>query len=197
MASQDTIRTALALIASNYGKHPLWVKDTLEVFAPHLETKSNGQVMAAAHTWIAKRREPPNVARFLELIEADPRTTPASEPTGCRACEDTGMRELAKWERRTGGGFKVTNYIAACDCGKGLRLSQGAYADYRDVVREWDASPYVDRVHVSDARCPKLPTRQRMDPETFDRLMGPKPPDPPKTPVGDWQQVAQDGGGTE
>jgi len=189
MASRNTVHTALSLIANNYGKHPLWVKDTLEVFAPHLETKSDGQVMAAAHTWIAKRKEPPNVARFLELIEADPRTIPASDPTGCRACEDTGTRELAKWERRTGG-HKVTNYIAACECGKGIRLSQGAYADYRDVVREWDASPYVDRVHVSDARCPKLPTRQRVDPETFDRLMGPAPEDTPGT----WEQVARTGG---
>jgi hypothetical protein len=83
----------------------------------------------------------------------------------------------------------VVAYLAACDCDKGHRLSAGAYVDYREVLRAWQADPATREVYVADARTPKLPLWQRVDPATLARLQVPEDMQRTEAMPGDWARL--------
>jgi len=184
--TRDHLLAGMKAIARNFDKSDYWAKDSLNAWWVQLKDYSDQDMNAAIAEALRTRKRCPTVATMISLIEANPQKTPKQAIEGCGACEDTGQREIAKWTTR-GGSTLVLNYIAACSCPKGQTLSRGAYADYRDVQREWEADPYVDKVYVSDATVPKLPLWQRVDPETLERLKVPKDMQPPP---GAWQRLA-------
>lgn len=187
--NREHLSKAIEAIGRNYNKRPEWAADSLPAWWHQLKRYSDSDMSRAVNEIIRTRTRCPTVATVCALIEASPNMTPREGPQGCPACEDTGQRELSKWSINTHGAPVVVAYLAACDCDKGHRLSAGAYADYREVLRAWQADPATREVYVADARTPKLPLWQRVDPATLERLQVPEDMQRTGALPGDWARL--------
>ncbi len=161
MASTRVVERVLKACAAMYGKHPLWVKDSIKMWELQLEDYTDQQVIIGCKDLLRKSKKLPSVAQLMEVIEAHP--TSAPEPVavaGCRACRGTGMREVARWWLDDDQKIRVFAGVAACDCPKGARLSVGAFPPWRDIVGQWEANPATTKCYWGTAEQPYLTDEQ-------------------------------------
>lgn len=162
MASIEVIERVLTAIATNHGRHPLWVEDSKRMWMLQLEDISDRDLIIGVKDVLRKVKSLPTLAQVREVVEANP-TTKAGTPVkveGCRACGGTGMRQMSRWWIDERHDIRVFNGVAACDCAKGLKLSMGAFTDFRDVITHWESNPHTTRVHYSTKDQPVLSTEQ-------------------------------------
>ena len=171
MASIEVTERVLKSVAAMFGKHPLWVEDSIKMWQLQLEDIEDRDLIVGCKDLLRKAKSLPTVAQLREVIEANP-TTKAGEPvqrTGCRACGGTGQRQMARWWIDEQGSIRVFNCVAACDCPKGLHLSMGAFMDFRDVVRQWEENPATTRVYFATSDEPVLTAEQTLTAEQRQR----------------------------
>tara|TARA_R110002012_G_scaffold170775_3_gene335366 strand:+ start:631 stop:1206 length:576 start_codon:yes stop_codon:yes gene_type:complete len=168
MASPQVVRRSLTAFANNFNKGDRWVDDTLKLWARGLASISDKDLVRGTETWCRTKRTLPNLARLLELIAADPTTSPAAVLHGCPACDGTGWREMARHYNDNGRDL-VRSCVAACDCSKGVRLATGVVDHWRTVLDAWERDPRTERVYYSTAQQPHLTTQQR---HTAEQLAG-------------------------
>ena len=174
MASDEIVERALKAIAAMYGKHPLWVQDSLKMWRVQLQDIDDRDLKIGVKDLLRTTKKLPTVAQLRDVIEANP-TTKKGEPIrydACRACDRTGMRQLSRWYINDFGRVQIWNGVAACDCTKGLRLGMGAFPDYRDIVEQWESNPATTRICVATDDQPALRLDQTMTMEDDKRLRG-------------------------
>ena len=158
----------MTAFANNYNKSDKWVDDTLKLWARGLNSINDKDLVRGTETWCRTKRTLPNLARLLELIAADPTTSPAAVFHGCPACDGTGWREMVRHYNDNGRAL-VRCCVAACDCQKGARLATGVVDNWRTVLEAWENDPRTDRVFYSTTDHPHLTTEQR---HTAEQLQG-------------------------
>lgn len=158
MASYEVVERVLKSIAAMYGKHPLWVGDSVKMWVLQLEDIEDRDLIIGCKDLIRKSKTLPTVAQLRDVIVANP-TTAAGEPVrreGCLACQGTGQRQMARWWIDDHAKLKVYNCVAACDCDKGVRLSMGAFCLWSNIQSSWQANPATTQVYVATADNPVL-----------------------------------------
>lgn len=158
MASPETVKRVLKAIAAMFGKHPLWIDDSLKMWHMQLEDIDDRDLVIGCKDLLKKAKKLPTVAQLREVTEANP-STRAGEPVhiaGCIACGGTGQRQLARWWVDEQACVRVFNGVAACDCAKGLQLSMGAFQHWRDVVTAWEQNPATTKVYFASKDEPVL-----------------------------------------
>ena len=172
MASTQVVERVLKSIAAMFGKHPLWVQDSLKMWDLQLEDIDDRDLIIGCKDLIRKSKSLPTVAQMRDVIIANP-TTKAGEPVkiaGCSACGNTGQRQMARWWVNDNAQLKVVSYNAACDCPKGIKLSLGAFIPWSDVKRMWEANPATTQVYYATHDNPVLSRDQLMTAADKQRL---------------------------
>ena len=170
MASPMVVKRSLQAFANNYNKADRWVDDTLKLWARGLAAISDKDLVRGTEAWCKTKRTPPNLARLLELIDADPTTTKHVQLAGCPACDSTGWREMARHYYDKQERLRVTTCVAACDCSRGARYAMGAAPAWQDVVTSWESKPWTEAVHYSTPTHPHLTTAQRYTPDQIQAM---------------------------
>ena len=194
MASEPVVRRTLQSIANMFNKGPWWVDDSMRMWMTQLQDIHDDDLKQGVLDLLKKAKKLPTVANLRDVIEANP-TNQVGEPAelkGCRACDNTGQREMARWYWTEIGQVKTITAFrcaAACCCAKGRRLQVGAFMDWRDVVTMWDRHPKTFRddngrpaVYHSTADRPHLDKRERYTPEDLERQKARQPDKPTKDP---------------
>lgn len=170
MASHQVVERVLKACAAMFNKHPLWVQDSIKMWELQLEDYTDQQVIIGCKDLLRKAKKLPSVAQLRDVIEANPSSKPERiEPDGCRACRGTGMREVARWWLDRDARLRVWSGVAACDCGKGTKLSLGAFPPWRTVVDQWERNPATTQVHWATADNPVLGDDKRYTAEELQR----------------------------
>ena len=171
MASTEVVERVLKSIATMYGKHPLWVGDSIKMWCLQLEDIEDRDLIIGCKDLIRKTKTLPTVAQLRDVIVANP-TTKAGVPLvidGCRACLGTGQRQMARWWIDDRAKIHVFNCVAACDCAKGIRLAVGAFPHWDTARSDWEANPATTRVFVGTSEQPVLTPEQTMTAEEIQR----------------------------
>ncbi len=164
MAGLASTRSALSVLASNYGKPREWAKENENLWMRNLSDVSDADLLRAVETWCRSQSRLPNLARLRASIEAMPARRAPVDPPGCPACDGTGHREVARWYE-TKDMIRAETRLAACDCPSGDRFAAGAFVPWMDVVKSWRNLPDTVRVFHGTAGKPHLQTDQRMTPD--------------------------------
>ena len=168
MASDQVVERVLKSIAAMYGKHPLWVQDSIRMWTLQLEDIEDRDLIIGTKVLLRKTKKLPTVAQLLDVLDANPATH--RDPvalSGCQACQGTGARQMARWWLDDKQVVRVFNGVAGCDCPKGSRLCTGAYHHWMDVRAAWEKNPATTRVYVGSAEQPVLTDEQTM---TYDQI---------------------------
>ena len=167
MASPEVVERVLKAIAAMFGKHPLWVQDSVKMWALQLEDVEDRDLILGTKDLLRKAKSLPTVAQMRDVIEANPKTKVGQPVTipGCQACRNTGMREMARWWIDDNQKIKVFTGVAACDCAKGIKLQIGPFEHFQDVKDAWERNPATTRVFVASKSNPVLSDEQTMTPE--------------------------------
>ena len=164
MASTQVVERVLKSIAAMFGKHPLWVQDSIRMWCLQLEDIEDRDLIIGCKDLLRKSKSLPTVAQLRDVIIANP-TTKAGEPVvieGCQACQGTGQRQLARWWVNDEAVLQVYNCVAACDCAKGIRLSMGAFPHWQDMVERWRSNPATTEVYHATKAQPVLTAEQTL-----------------------------------
>jgi len=169
MASIQVVRRSLTAFANNYNKGEKWIEDTLRLWARGLQSITDKDLIRGTESWCRTKRTLPNLARLLELIDADPSKAPRPFLAGCPACDFTGWREMVRHYTKDDK-KKVRSCVAACDCAKGSRYATETVQCWRDVLRTWESDPWTDAVHYGTAEAPHLKTEHRHTAEQIEQM---------------------------
>tara|TARA_R100000458_G_C8262029_1_gene237453 strand:+ start:814 stop:1356 length:543 start_codon:yes stop_codon:yes gene_type:complete len=172
MASTQVVERVLKSIAAMFGKHPLWVEDSIKMWELQLEDIDDRDLIIGCKDLLRKTKKLPTVAQLRDVIIANP-STKAGDPViieGCPACQGTGQRQMARWYVNDQGKLKVYNCNAACDCAKGLRLAMGAFVLWSDAVAGWERNPATTQVYYGTRDQPVLTRDQTMTAEDRQRM---------------------------
>tara|TARA_R110002020_G_scaffold150501_4_gene327313 strand:+ start:2333 stop:2911 length:579 start_codon:yes stop_codon:yes gene_type:complete len=175
MASPPVVKRCLKAFANNYGKTDSWIEDTLRLWSRGLNNVNDRDLVRGTETWCRSKRTPPNLARLLELIEADPKKAGPLIAQGCPGCDQTGWRELVRHFIDANDRPQVYPCMAACDCAMGQRIAVGPVPIWSTTVEAWRANPMTTAIYYGTAQQPHLTTEQRMTAaqyETFEQLKG-------------------------
>lgn len=187
MVSRATTRKILGIVQRNYGKHPAWAEESVDDWFQALIRYDDLEAEKAIRQICRTRKTLPNVAAVIEVIEGQRKSQGAqlTEAKGCAACDGTGWREVAH-HLHSRGKLQVTEYLAACDCPKGMRLAVSpAVREWEALVSELHADPFTEAVYHGTHTSPHLAKEQRLHPDTLARMRdAPKPPS-----LGAWQQL--------
>ncbi len=174
MAGILALRKALRVLASNYNAGSEWPSENENLYFRNLADISDIDLIQGVETWIKKQPRLPNLARLRATIEASPIRRKVADPLGCPACDNTGQREVARWYQKPDDRERSEVRAAACDCERGQRFAAGAFIPWGRVVDSWrsdiittttnDGEPAV---FWTDAKKPRLPSRERMTPDEF------------------------------
>ena len=162
MASTQVVERVLKSIAAMFGKHPLWVQDSIKMWCLQLEDIEDRDLIIGCKDLLRKSKSLPTVAQMRDVIIANP-TTKAGDPVvieGCAACQGTGQRQMARWWVDDNAKLKVFNCVAACECAKGLKLAMGAFPHWTATRNRWEENPATTKVYVATRDCPVLPIEQ-------------------------------------
>ena len=168
MASVDVVERVLKSIAAMFGKHPLWVQDSIKMWTLQLEDIEDRDLIIGTKVLLRKTKKLPTVAQLLDVIDANPEThRDPVKPPGCKACSGTGARQMARWWIDDKQVVRVFQGVAGCDCAKGLKLCGGAYHHWMDVRAAWEQNPSTTKVYVGTAEQPILTEQQT---KTFEQI---------------------------
>ncbi|QDP65626.1 MAG: hypothetical protein GOVbin1454_20 [Prokaryotic dsDNA virus sp.] len=170
MASQKVVHRSLEAIANMHGKGKWWVDDSLKMWCYQLEDVSDEDLAQGVKELLRKSTTLPTIAKLLEVMKASTKTAVGvpHEYQKCKACGNTGMRQLARWYRKMGK-LKVWQGVAACDCEKGRRLSQGPFPVWSDVVNEWKADKWTEEIYFGTHKEPVIPFKFCVTAEVYER----------------------------
>ena len=166
MAGMAATRSALSVLASNYGKPRDWCSDNEKLWLRNMTDVSDSDLLRGVETWCRSQPRLPNLARLRSVIESNPTRQAPVDPPGCPACDGTGHREVARWYEAKDK-IRAETRLAACDCPSGERFAAGAFGRWMDVVKSWRNLPDTVRVFHGTAGKPHLQTNQRMTPDDF------------------------------
>jgi hypothetical protein len=164
MASIIKTRKALARLAANFGKPESWVDDNIQTWGRGLHLIDDSDLERGVEEWCQKKIRLPNLARFKELLKANPKTKVAGKPVGCPGCNQTGFRELARhYEMHKK--IVVFTCVAACECEAGRRYESDEIKHWRDIITMWKDDPFTEAVYHSTAARYHLTSSERYPPE--------------------------------
>ncbi|QDP52977.1 MAG: hypothetical protein Unbinned4118contig1001_11 [Prokaryotic dsDNA virus sp.] len=67
------------------------------------------------------------------------------------------------------GKQKVWSGVAACDCEKGRVLAMGAFPVWSDVVNQWKADDFTDKIFFGTHKEPHISFKDSVLPEVYER----------------------------
>ena len=169
MASERVVRRTLESIANMHGKGQWWVDDSMKMWLWQLEDVTDQDLIIGCRDLLRKTKKLPTVAQLRAVREASPSTKVgrATGPAGCPACDQTGVREMARWYTSKGK-QEVYFGMAACDCPLGMRLEAGAYTCWMALKKKWEDDEWTEKVYHSTYQQPHLTTAETTTPEVLE-----------------------------
>ena len=191
MASEAVVKRTLQSIANMFNKGSWWVSDSTKMWMLQLHDIDDRDLIIGTKNCLRKAKKLPTVANLIDIIKADPRSA-ARQPTeiaACPACYGSGCREMSRWWTDKGA-QRVSFGLAACDCPKGIRLSGGAFQDWRSVRDAWQRDRWTDAVYYGTAAQPHLTTEQTITPDELQARADRAKANRDKSPsLGSWHNV--------
>lgn len=170
MATRLAVRHALEELANMYGKGKWWVDDSMKTWMHQLMDVSDLDLETGIQDCLRKSKTMPTLARLREVLEGSTQTQVGvpRKFEECHACQNTGMRQLVR-HHLSNGKPAVWNGVAACDCEKGRRLSEGSFPNWRQVVQSWKEDKWTSEIFYGTRAAPVVPFRLTLTPEALQR----------------------------
>lgn len=166
MATQENLQYLLRQMASNYGYHPQWIADVLEVWTPVFSNTSDKMLTEAVNQCLDECEKFPNVAQIrkkLAELRGGPTKTVEKRPEGCEDCSGTGRREIA-WHyvvKAPGERYNIQTSTAFCTCEAGQFYHQGdKIKQLQYVIDRLNGFAETVGVFVTDRKTPYLTPQQ-------------------------------------